>query len=102
MNIFKALSIFTIIGLVGLAMFSSSTTVTAKDVPLFQVGRTYGVMLGCVPVSPPCYGEKIKVTHVRDDGWIEATDLGNNSQWTYNPAQIISFMEFKDTLQAAR
>lgn len=84
------------------ALVSVVPPTAAKDAPLFQVGHTYGLITGCVPVSPPCYGEKVKVVSIRADGWIEGQDVTSKQVWLYNPAQIISFMEFKEELRAER
>lgn len=90
-----------VLSLIVAGLFIGDRVAEAQDTGLFKVGNTYGLIVGCVPVNPPCYGEKVKVTKVYKNGWFEGT-TDDGRVWTYNPAQIISYMEFLEGLKAER
>jgi hypothetical protein len=78
----------------------------AAEKPLFEVDKTYSVVWDCSPaidayimtpeprqawVAPPgCYAERLKIRAIRKDGWMEAIDLQDNTEWAFNIGQAIA------------
>src|SRR3990167_2913653 len=90
------------VGLTG--MLAGQTPITPP--PLFLVGRTYAVVVDCLPVAvipeqvDPCFTELLTVTSVRPDGWVVVTPVQGGPEWLINPVRVYSVRMQPNATQA--